>query len=96
MTERRYALVKISSGDYLLPSNDANTLWRISSYLEDGSAEWVGGRKLRGTYWQTAKYRDPLPTAGGDMPADFLEWDRWETWETCIASRGKAIESTLR
>lgn len=30
--ERRYALTKIAPGDYLLPSNDGGTLWRIRRY----------------------------------------------------------------
>ena len=32
--ERKYALIKILAGDYLLPGNDAHTLWRIRRYQE--------------------------------------------------------------
>lgn len=28
--ERKYALTKLSPGDYLLPSNDAQYLWRLT------------------------------------------------------------------
>ena len=38
MTERKYQMTRISAGDYLLPSNDGKTLWRICAYEEDGSA----------------------------------------------------------
>lgn len=33
---RRWALSKLGPGDYLLPSNDSRTLWRLTAY-EDGA-----------------------------------------------------------
>lgn len=98
MEARKYAMTKIARGDYLLPSNDGLALWRLTEYAEDGSAEVSADGKewkpLTGTFWQTAKYRDPLPSSG-DLPDDFLEWDRWETWETGLLKRKYAVEAVL-
>jgi hypothetical protein len=40
VTERRYALTKVSAGDYLLPSNNAQTLWRIARDEREGWSLW--------------------------------------------------------
>lgn len=98
MIERRYSLVRVAAGDYLLPSNDRETLWRIYSYREDGSleVERAGGgfRKVTGQFWAAARYKRSLePTV---LPDDALEWDNWETWEAGCATRAEAIEEALR
>ncbi len=97
--ERRYKLTRISVGDYLLPSNDARTLWRVYAYEEDGSATVQGkdgrDRPLRGRWWSTAKYAAPLLDLGL-LPDDFLDWCYWTVWDTCLASREAAIGSALR
>lgn len=54
--ERVYQLTKVSSGDWLLPSNDGNTVWRICQYLEE-----VNGKH----YWGFAKYDRPLVESSG-------------------------------
>ena len=98
-TARKYAMTRIAAGDYLLPSNDKQTLWRIYSYEEDGSAEWrdSAGRwhKITGRFWATAKYNRPLPESG-EVPYDFLDWENWTTWETNLKTQKLAIEATLR
>lgn len=101
--ERRYAMIHVKAGDYILPSNDAKQLWRIYRYDEDGSAEygnyengvWVG-RKIIGTFWATARYDRPFHNAGEWTDPDFLEWNNWLTWETSLPSRKAAVESALR
>lgn len=94
--ERKYALTRISAGDYILPSNDAQTLWRIHSYTEDGSASFIRDdgteQTLRGTYWATAKFRKPVSLVWDD----FLDWEHWETWETTLRTRADAIRAALR
>lgn len=40
MTRRRYVLTKVSAGDYLLPSNDAQSLWRIARDEREGWSLW--------------------------------------------------------
>jgi hypothetical protein len=41
-TQRKWQLVKHDKGDWLLPSNDRLTIWRLRQYEEDGSAERLG------------------------------------------------------
>lgn len=91
--ERKYQMTRISAGDYLLSSNDGKVLWRIYSYLEDGSAEYGNGQKLRGTFWSTARYNAPLPT--GSIPDDFLEWFNWTTYATTMRTRAEAVRDAL-
>jgi len=94
--ERKYALIRLSKGDYLLPSNDGQTLWRIYTYGEDGSAEWGNGKKIVGTFWGCAKYNRPLPSIPDPPPYDFIEWVDWEPWATTMATRQEAIREALR
>ena len=98
-TQRKYALTRIKAGDYLLPGNDGRTLWRIYSYEEDGSGEWcVNGKwvKITGTYWGVMKY-DPYGVVDfSNLPDDFLEWDRWSSWGSLLATRQAAINEVLR
>jgi len=96
---RKFALTKIGRGDWLLPSNDGQTLWRLTEYHEDGSAS-VGNdgknwRPLRGVFWQTAKFTGRLVHDPGLLPDDFLDWGHWEVWETGLLKRKYAVEAVL-
>ena len=91
--ERKYAMTRIGPGDYILPDNDGATLWRIYSYEEDGSAEWMDGSKVRGTFWAAAKF-DTWVAMSEPLP-DFLEWHRWQLWASTMTTRRKAIEAAL-
>jgi hypothetical protein len=82
---RKYAMTRIAKGDYLLPSNDAQTLWRIYTYEEDGSA--IG---LKGTFWATAKR--PMPDENA-LTEDVLGWSDWQMWAGPFRSRKDALES---
>lgn len=97
---RKYAMTRISAGDYILPSNDGKTLWRIYQYDEDGSAEVSGDgkrwRPLIGKFWGTAKYERPFHNAGERIDHDFLDWSNWLVWETELLTRKAAIEAALR
>ena len=103
--ERRWAMIRVRAGDYLLPSNDKTTLWRLATYEEHGDAEWQDGdgrwHKIRGTFWAVYRYEHgrrsfpdlDAPEWTGD---DFLDWDRWVCHETSLATRAAAIDSVLR
>jgi len=91
--ERKYQITRLNRGDYLLPSNDGRTLWRIYSYEEDGSAETYQGRVIKGTFWANA--RRPMPREGVAV-GDLLDWSDWEFWAGPFDSRSEAIEEALR
>lgn len=80
-------MTRLSRGDYLLPSNDAQTLWRIATYEE------IEGEM----YWGLWRWDGGFPT--GEQIAAALEegwWtDRWEFWEGEHRSRGSAAEAAL-
>lgn len=99
VAERKYVMTRVRRGDYLLPSNDQLTLWRISSYEEDGSAEWqdANGKwhTVTGTFWQTAKYTHGVPREGL-LDEDFLDWEHWDSYAMGFRSRAAAIEDALK
>lgn len=84
---RRFTLVHMSAGDYLLSSNDRRTLWRIYTYDEDGSLEGVKGR-----FWAAARRPMPKP----DEIVDLEEWDEWEHYAAPLKTRLEAISYALR
>lgn len=108
MADRVYAMVRVRAGVYLLPSNDGRTLYRLSSYVEDGSAKVDDGRggwkPITGTFWEVARNRVPLPEIephmiGGafDDGEDWL-WNRdlWLEVESGLDRRADAIDEALR
>ena len=100
MTERRYVLTRITAGDYLLPSNDARRLYRISVHYEDGSASSLdrdgNEHVIRGTFWQAACWHTGgLPTDHDVQSDDFLDWMNWHTVDYMLPTRAAAIEAAL-
>lgn len=94
--ERTYQLIRVGAGDWLLPSNDRVTLWRLRSYEEDGSAEYAvpgGWRQLRGTFWSISRYTGLREPWGDD---ELLQSHSWEIWCTTLSSRAEAIQEALR
>jgi hypothetical protein len=83
--ERRFPLVKIRAGDWLLLSNDRRTLWRIYRFDDDGQ-----------NWWATARF-DGTPAQAVDV-AEELEhaWDRWVTTEYYLETRQEAIDEALK
>jgi len=92
MIERRYRMTRVGRGDYLLPSNDGKTLWRLRRYVEDGSATYDDGTPVVGEFWATWKYRGPLTGAYVDP----FQWDDWEMWDSGLRLRRQAIDAALR
>lgn len=97
--ERKYQMVRVGEGDYLLPSNDGKTLWRIYTYEEDGTAEVsADGKKwrtLKGTFWSNARCNVPLKDVDPQSP-DLLDWSNWTTWSATMTTRKVAIQDALR
>lgn len=97
-TERKYALIRVAAGDYLLPSNDLKTLWRIRSYREYGDAYWVDvdGKEhvVKGIFWEASRYFDgPMAAVDDD---DLLDRDRWQSYSDSHRTRQEAIDEALR
>ena len=90
-------MTRMGAGNYLLPSNDGQTLWRIYSYYEEGSLSYelpgVGYRGVRGTFWACA--RRPMPDKWFSYE-ELSEWDEWEFWAGPLRSRREAIDEALR
>lgn len=101
--ERVYAMIRLRAGDWMLPSNDGQTMYRLSSYVEDGSAwyEDEHGRehKIVGTFWNVSRMTMTKLQALVESPVtddeDILDWDEWETESSGHPSRKAAIEAAL-
>ena len=107
MSERAYKMTRLGPGDYLLPSNDAQTLWRLRTYEEDGTAtyqtEFTPGKGpsgpehvLRGTFWAVWRWRDGFPSLDA-LAASLSEddWEQWEFWAGPFEKRKAAIGEVL-
>jgi hypothetical protein len=96
--ERKHTLVKVAPGDYLLPSNDGEMLWRITTY-EDGPSlglDWPRDR----TFWGAWKYVGRINWREGltlDQADELVAWGDWDgPWEPFLETRRAAIEAALR
>lgn len=91
MTERKYAMSKVASGDYLLPSNDGQTIWRVARYT-DGPSNGLQIPRDR-TFWGVWRWM------GDVSPGAAVDTEDWSTWEMCgglCDSRADAVEAALR
>ena len=90
MVKRKYALSRIKAGDYLLPSNDRKTIWRIAQYEEDGNAQYNDGTKLIGRFWGAWKY------IGRDSDTiNLQEWSDFNMLGSLFRSRTEAIKFAM-
>lgn len=95
---RLYAMTKLEAGHWLLPGNDAKTLWRIRAYDEDGSLQrtdaagnWV---PVTGRRWEIYRY------TGGSIDAvgldDIEDPYKWQQFEDGFLTRAEAAEAAVR
>lgn len=97
---RKYVLTKLARGDYLLPSNDAKTLWRIARYEDRATSDERGVVGVHA--WRLWRWTEPL----GGAPAvqhwaypafvDPGDWSLWEMVESKLRTRAEAIREALR
>lgn len=87
-TEQKFVLTRVATGDYLLPSNDAQTIWRIHRYVEGPSTglDWPRDRQV----WGIWKWRE----VGTHIDPD--DWDAWEFWDGLFDKRSQAVDVALR
>ena len=86
--ERKFAMRRLKAGDYLLPSNDGRTIWRIATYHEDGSAQRNDGTAVTGTFWGVWRY-----VGRGTVDPD--EWNDFDMFDGSLKSRAEAVETAL-
>lgn len=89
--ERKYALTKLAAGDYLLPSNDGTTLWRVRIY-EDGPSHGMEIPADR-DFWGIWKWAEAIEPGSY---VDTKDWSRWEFFEGTHDTRKQAIDAALK
>lgn len=100
--ERTFQMVKVSAGDWLLPSNDGQQLWRLRAYDETGDAVLVDAdgneSTLIGRFWDASLCELSPQTIVDDEIEQFdvLDPSLWSLQATCLRSRTEAIEFALR
>lgn len=92
--ERRYALIKIKAGDYLLPANDGKTLWRVKTY-EDGPSHGLMDMERDQMFWGVWRW-EGNPIVGTIDVEEIVEIDRWRMVATHHRTRRQAIDAALR
>lgn len=96
--ERKYVMTKIGAGDYLLPSNDEGTLWRLRTY-EDGRVNGLERGPWCAEYWELRRWTGGGPLDGNVRMVASLVDDDFEPWEWVAGSfrkRSEAIEEAMR
>jgi len=96
--ERKYVLTKLRTGDYLLPSNDGETLWRIRTY-EDGRINGLTDGPYRAEYWELRRWTGGGPLDANWQMAESIEdgnFDPWEWVAGAFRKRSEAIEEAMR
>jgi hypothetical protein len=91
---RKYALSKVKPGDYLLPSNDGQTVYRIAKY-EDGPSHGLVAFDKDREFWGVWRWQDDVPLGPGSY-VDVEDWNRWEFCEGLHDKRADAIHAALR
>ena len=91
IVERKYAMSRIAAGDYVLPSNDGETLWRVVRYT-DGPSSGLDHMARDRDFWALWKW--PHQVSEGSF-IDLQDWDRWECVEDMFESRAAAIDRAL-
>ena len=90
--ERKYRMIRLSAGDYLLPGNDGETIFRIAKYVEDG----ISLEGVEGDFWAAWRWPKPKSALRDDYGYDPLEdWDAWYVIEDQFPTRQAAINAAL-
>jgi hypothetical protein len=85
---RKYALTKIGKGDYIVPSNDAEKLFRVTQVDDIDNDKPV-------RVWSVHVYDTLVARMGDDLPDDFLEWKRWTEVSHFHRTRQDALDDAL-
>lgn len=91
--KRKWQMVRLGAGDYLLPSNNRETLWRIRKYSErDGTLTRWNGTVVNNDFWMLSRWRYPLADAAeNDLTEDAL----WIDVAFMLPTRQAAIDYAM-
>ncbi|HEY4451023.1 MAG TPA: hypothetical protein VGN13_05465 [Solirubrobacteraceae bacterium] len=87
--ERKYVLTKIARGDWMLPSNDGRTIFRLYHDPEALAGETTDGGEMRRAAWTLWRW------TGGHV-VDTWSWSEWELLDGSLYTRTEAIREALR
>lgn len=95
--ERKYQMIRLSAGDYLLPGNDGETIFRLTKY-EDGPSFGLMDMAKDREFWRTMRWPKPRALLKGDQygydPLD--DFDAWVGIGDGYDTRQEAIDRALR
>ena len=89
LPDRRYRMMRIETGDYLLLSNDLQTLWRITVFEDEEVTKGGGYRNI--TVWGLSSR--PYPKPFDDV--DLADWDGWHDYWYGHRTRKEAIHAAM-
>lgn len=92
MSERKYALMKLAPGDWLLPSNDHKTLWRIATYT-DGPSTGMDHMPRDKEFWGVWKW-----VGRAEFPRDEIDLEFGDSWamkSDWHETRREAVDAAL-
>lgn len=98
---RVYTLRRIGPSDWLWLDDLRAHLWRITTYIEDGSASWTDAdgtdHPITGRFWGAWRYNGRVvrDDAGAVLEAPDVidevtegDWNRWDFWCSSSTRRG--------
>jgi hypothetical protein len=99
--QRKYVLTKLGAGDYLMPGNNGQTLWRLRHYDEEfaadnplGSTE-VRVRKVWGVWrcvgYSVRQFQSAIAAGAIDIDDDTL----WDYFAGIGKTRNEVIQDAL-
>jgi hypothetical protein len=93
--ERKWQMLRIESGDYLLPSNDLESVFRIRRY-EDGPSFGLDPEDFPRDreYWSLSRWKGSPDAVDAKAIDNFPTG--WETVAEMLATRQAAITEALR
>jgi hypothetical protein len=97
VSERRWAMSRITAGDYLLRGNDDVSWWRVKRGMEVETDD-DGGRWHRVQVWEVWRWHEPFapdPTAY-DMPDMIFDREHWSCVASWLLTRAEAIREVVR
>lgn len=91
--ERKWQMTRLWPGQYLLPSNDRQTLWKITRYEErDGTLTRGDGSVVNDDFWRLERCTYQLDTF---RPEHYDLQDAWREVACMLPTRQAAINEAM-